>query len=223
MVPSPFNDKAWSGSSFNFSQPEQPGTESRSTGPLEAGVYPARVVDSCYEETKTKVIVDAQKEFVRKIRDYQEGGGYTDSPITPQEEQSGCSVSSSGTYIYLRLGCDVEGLQWPRNVILRFNLENIISDPWSGRKLLRELGAAIGVTGDIPWPPFGQPMDILHDKPFLVELSVREKRGFSGKQENEADGFRALTSSPVVSVDVVSSGPRPAPPAAAFNDDDIAY
>ena len=212
---------------FNFNETEEPQTESRSNEPLPAGVYPARVIDSCYERTKTEVVVNAKGEYVRRVRDYHEGGGYTDNPITNEERQSGCKVTSSGTYIYLRLGCDVEGLQWPKNVLLRLNLENLIADPWSGRKLFRQLGKALGLTDTGPMD-LGHPVPALHDRPFLVELKVKNKRGSSGEKENEAESFAPLSgqrpsylSQGAEVVDVVSSDPRPMPPISAYNDRDM--
>ena len=214
---------------FNFNETEEPRGESKSREPLPAGVYRARVVDSKFELTKTEIVIDAQDQYVRRIREYVDGS-YTEEPITNEERQRGCKVSKSGTSLYLRLHCDVDGLQWPKNVILRLNLENKIADPWSGRKLFQQLGKAIGLT-ECPLD-IDHPVLVIHDKDFLVELTVKPKRGGGGK-ENEAvaisplnvqvsDGRPAYLAPGTEIVDVVSSKDNRAA-AHTYNDNDIPF
>ena len=179
---------------FNFDAEEAP----RASGdfqPLAPGTYPARIEESAYELTKTEVVVNSAGEYVRRIRLYDERGGYTEEPITQQEIGSGHRVSSSGAYIYMKLKCDVQGLQWPKTVVLRVNVQNLISDQWKGRKLFRQLGNAVGMSGEFVWPEFGDPISALHDKPFLVELTVKKNRK-TGKPENDVAAFAPIVARP---------------------------
>ena len=162
---------------------------------------------------------------MRRIREY-EDVSYTENPITMEEKQRGCRVTNSGTYPYLRLHCDVEGLQFPKSVILRLNLENRIADPWSGRKLFRQMGKALGLQ-DCPME-IGHPVPVIHDKDVLVELGVRKRRG-SSESENEAVNFAPVNSRPsylapgTEIVDVVGSAVNKAAQSNTFNDNDIPF
>ena len=160
-------------------------------GALDPGIYTARVLDSKFERTKTEVILDAQGAYVRRVRDYNAG---TDQPMTGEERSRGCTQSTSGTYVYLLLGCDVDGMQYPWKVIVRFNLENVIADPWSGRKLFRQLLSAVGLE-QVPLE-IGQSVMPIHEKPFLVELMTKEKRNSPGEKENEAKAISPLSTQP---------------------------
>tara|TARA_R110002110_G_scaffold90808_1_gene235999 strand:+ start:1003 stop:1662 length:660 start_codon:yes stop_codon:yes gene_type:complete len=189
---------------FNFDAEDAP----RASGdfqPLAPGTYPGRIAESAYELTKTEVIVNSAGEYVRRIRLYDDGGGYSDEPITQQETASGHRVSSSGAYIYMKLKCDVEGLQWPKTVVLRINVQNLISDQWKGRKIFKQLGKAVGMSGEFVWPEFGDPISALHDKPFLVELTVKKNRK-TGKPENDVIAFAPVAARPQQAAPPIWSG-----------------
>jgi hypothetical protein len=174
---------------FSVNDADEPARSNN--GALNPGVYTARVLDSKFERTKTEVILNGQGEYVRRVRDYNAG---TDAPMTGEEHQRGFTQSTSGTYVYLLLGCDVDGMQYPWKVIVRFNLENVIADPWSGRKLFRQLLSAVGLE-QVPLE-IGQSILPIHEKPFLVELVTKEKRNMPGEMENEAKSIAPLTSQP---------------------------
>ncbi len=185
--------------------------------PLEPGKYKATLLDSRYENTKTEVIVDGKGDYIRRVYDYSSS---TNAPLTTEERNRGADQTNSGTYIYILVECEVEGWQWPKKVPLRFNLTNVIADPWSGRGLFRQLLCATGLE-TVPLE-VGQSVEALHGKSFMVELSKKQKRnGSPGEMENEAVAIEPLTPQRPRAevVDVVSSGPRPSPPASAFNDE----
>tara|TARA_R100000655_G_C2982944_1_gene192073 strand:- start:50 stop:709 length:660 start_codon:yes stop_codon:yes gene_type:complete len=163
--------------------------------PLDPGTYPGRIVESAYELNKTEVVVNSAGEYVRRIRLYDDRGGYSDQPITQQEIDSGHRVSKSGAYFYMKLKCDVDGLQWPKTVILRVNVQNLINGAGRGRSIFKQLCKAVGLSGSLQWPEIGSPIQAVHDKPFLVELTVK-KNLKTGKPENDVAAFAPIVARP---------------------------
>ena len=155
-----------------------------SNKPVPAGDYPAVIKASSYDLTRRDVIYDKEGALVRAVFNYDTS---TEVPMTAEERGRGCVMDKSGTYLWLGIHVTMpDGTQ--RQVNVRPNIVNAFKTPRASRAAVKEIQAAIGA----PQVQFiaGQPVDALHDKEFIVSLSVKEKRNRPGEHENELRGAK---------------------------------
>ena len=193
-----------------------------SNQPVPAGDYPAVIKASSYDLTRRDIVYDKEGALVRPVYDYE---SRTETPITAEEKARGCKVDKSGTYLWLGLHVTLpDGSQ--RQVNVRPNIVNCFKTPRASRAAVKEIQAAIGA----PRVQFvaGSPVDALHDKPFIVCLSVKEKRNQPGENENELRGAKPLSGSTmrpgqVVGGATVESVVKSGGPAQAWDDDNLPF
>jgi hypothetical protein len=209
-------------STFDNSTEIQIGDAAPSREPVPKGEYPCVIIQSSYDETSRDVVYTKDKEVVRPVHDYREN---TDSPLTPEERSRGYFVDKSGTYVWLLLKLTMPDCS-ERLSSVRPNWINVLRPPNDDRAALKEIRDAIG--GPSIQFRVGEPATVMHERPFIVKLNVKEKRGSAGILENWVDGARPIQSrAPQAGqvlpggaevIDVISSqGPPPDFPR-GFND-----
>ena len=173
---------------FDNSTEIQIGDAAPSREPAPRGEYPCVIIQSSYDETSRDVVYTKDKEVVRPVYDYRE---QKESPLTPEERARGHFVDKSGTYVWLLLRLTMpDGSE--RLTSVRPNWINVLRPPNDDRAALKEIRDAIG--GPSIQFRVGQPAVVMHERPFLVKLNVKEKRGSTGTLENLVEGARAIQS-----------------------------
>jgi hypothetical protein len=193
-----------------------------SNQPVPAGDYPAVIKASSYDLTRRDIVYDKEGALVRAVYDYE---ARVETPITAEEKARGCKVDKSGTYLWLGMHVTLpDGSE--RQVNVRPNIVNCFKTPRASRAAVKEIQAAIG----IPQVQFvaGSPVEALHDKRFIVCLSVKEKRNQPGENENELRGAKPLAGSglkpgQIVGGAVVESVISSRGPAKPWNDENLPF
>jgi len=194
-----------------------------SRDPVPKGDYPATIINSSYDETSRDCVFDSDQMLVRPVYDYKTS---TESPMTADEQAKGFSTHKSGTYLWFLLKVQMpDGTE--RLTSVRPNWINVLRPPNDSRQVIGELRESIGIQSASL--TVGQPASAFHDRPFIARLGVKEKRGSTGRLENELVGAKSLKATGLPPgaktpygaevVDVVES--RPTPPISAYNDSDV--